>query len=230
MNYTSSIYNCLDSEQKSYIESLKEILEKKMPADLFAHSCGTMDFSARLADRYHDLLRQEVCAESKVRKDFTSHSLRMRFYKLLVAGMLHDYAKIYDDGTLAAIAKQHGTALSDFEISCRPIIHGYIGPFLIQRDFGIYDSDIENSIRSHTTGSLRMGVADRILYIADKLEPTRDYRGVRKLRKLSMKSLDLCLLEVYKSNIIYVIMRNHALHPDTSKIWNYICGGLKNAI
>ena len=75
-----------------------------------------------------------------------------------------------------------------------------------------------------------MGGIARLLYISDKLERGRDYEGVENLRKISLENIDLCLLEVYKSNIIYVIMNNHALHPDTSKIWNYICGGLKNAI
>jgi len=75
-----------------------------------------------------------------------------------------------------------------------------------------------------------MSAIDRILYISDKLEGTRNYSGIDDLRKISLENLDLCLLEVYKSNIIYVIMRNRTLHPDTSKIWNNICGGLKNAI
>ena len=75
-----------------------------------------------------------------------------------------------------------------------------------------------------------MSMTDKILYIADKVEETRDYEGVERLRNLSFEDINLCLLEVYKSNIIYVIKGNNVLHPDTVKIWNFIRGGLKNAI
>jgi HD superfamily phosphohydrolase YqeK len=80
------------------------------------------------------------------------------------------------------------------------------------------------------SGSVKMSTTDKILYISDKIEETRDYEGVEKLRQLSLKDINLCLLEVYKSNIIYVIKGNNVLHPETAKIWNYIHGGLKNAI
>jgi len=73
-----------------------------------------------------------------------------------------------------------------------------------------------------------MSGLDRILYISDKLEAGRNYKNIEYLRQLSINNPDLCLLEVYKSNIIYVISKNCALHPDTSRIWNYICGGYKN--
>jgi predicted HD superfamily hydrolase involved in NAD metabolism len=230
MDYTNNIYNFLDGASKDHIKSLKQLLAKKMPQELYLHSLGTFEYSAMLAARYISTFEEEECAKGSVNKDSLKHRMGLKFYKLLVASLIHDYAKIYDEETLAGIATDKSLGLTEFESSCGPILHGYVGPLIIKRELGIDDIEIGNSIRSHTTGSLKMNILDRIVYISDKLEPSRNYRGVVKLRKISRESLDLCLLEVYKSNIIYIIMRNHTLHPDTSKIWNYICGGLKNAI
>ena len=70
-----------------------------------------------------------------------------------------------------------------------------------------------------------MSLLDKILYISDKIGEDRNYEDIERYRKLSLQNINLCLLEVYKSNIIYVITKHNFLHPDTSKIWNYICGG-----
>ncbi len=151
-------------------------------------------------------------------------------FNLASAALLHDYGKIFSFEELKAIAVKEKLSISDFELCCEPILHGFVAPFLLERDFKIKGRDILNSVRIHTIGSVKMSITDKILYIADKIEQTRNYEGVEKLRKLSLENINMCLLEVYKSNIIYIIKGNNVLHPDSAKIWNYIHGGLKNAI
>jgi predicted HD superfamily hydrolase involved in NAD metabolism len=151
-------------------------------------------------------------------------------FNLASAAILHDYGKIFHFEELKAIAVKQKLRISDFELNCEPILHSFMAPFLLKRDFKIKARDVLNSVRIHTTGSSKMNMTDKILYIADKIEETRDYEGVDKLRHLSLEDINLCLLEVYKSNIIYVIKGNNVLHPDTAKIWNYIHGGLRDAI
>jgi HD superfamily phosphohydrolase YqeK len=70
-----------------------------------------------------------------------------------------------------------------------------------------------------------LNLEEKILFVADKVEKTRKYDGVEDLRILALKDINLCLIEVYKNTIIYVINKNDLLHPDTSRIWNSICGG-----
>jgi predicted HD superfamily hydrolase involved in NAD metabolism len=150
-------------------------------------------------------------------------------FDLAAAAILHDYGKTFSIEELKDIAAKQKLRISDFELNCEPILHSFMAPFLIKRDFKIKERDVLNSAGMHTTGSLKMSTTDKILYIADKIEETRDYEGVEKLRHLSLEDINLCLLEVYKSNIIYVIKGNNVLHPDTAKIWNYIRGGLRHA-
>ncbi len=215
----------LNRKQAEYIERLEGKIKSLMPVELYKHTTGTLEYSKKLA-RTH--LKNNISRYPVDEKSYTG--IGDLFNRLCLASVLHDYGKIFEYEKLVKIAEEEKLGLSGFEIGCRSIIHGFVAPFLISRDFGIVDEVIFRAVKSHTIGSLNMNIIDRILYIADKVEPSRDYANSAKLRKLSLEDIDLGLLEVYKSNIIYVINKNNTLHPDTSEIWNYICGGLKNAI
>jgi len=94
------------------------------------------------------------------------------------------------------------------------------------RDFNIAETKILRAIKYHTIGYCDMSMEDRILFIADKVEKSRNYEGVEYLRALSLENINLCLLELYKNNIIYIIKGNNLMHPDTVRVWNNICGGI----
>ena len=68
-----------------------------------------------------------------------------------------------------------------------------------------------------------MDLVDKIVYISDKIEYGRQYEDIDYLREISLKNIDLCLLEVYKNNIIYIIRRNKSFYSQTFNIWNNIC-------
>ncbi len=212
MDYTSKIKKLLNSRQFKELEDIRTAIAQKMEESLYRHSIQTMDFAVMLAFKHYPDIYSD--------KDF--------LYKVCISALLHDYGKILEKQDLLDIVSRNIKGLSYFEKTCYACLHGYAAPFLIKRDFGINDKDIYNAISRHTTGSCNMSILDRIVYISDKLEAGRNYNNIEHLRKLSLINPDLCLLEVYKSNIIYVISKNCALHPDTSRIWNYICGGYKN--
>jgi len=208
---------CLNGQQENFIEKLKKITESKMPPDLYIHSISTLDYASKLANIH-------------LNESNSSGKPNQLFYKLCISCILHDYGKIFLPLDLVKIAEREKIKLSKFEFSCEPLLHGYLAPYLIKRDFGIKDHSILNAVKYHTIGSCKMNMMDKILYISDKIEETRNYENVDYLRSLSQKNIDLCILEVYKSNIIYLITKNKFLHPDTNKIWNNILGGIKNAI
>jgi len=220
MNYTSKGFLALSKKQICFLNDLKELIKEKMPVELYEHIIGTLNYSLKLASIH--LL--------KLLPDKTETELLGLYYKLCLSCILHDYGKIFKYEELLKIAAGENLHLSDFELNCKSIIHGFVTPFLVKRDFGINDDEIEQAIKCHTIGSCNMAPIDKLLYISDKLEETRNYEGINYLRKLSEADLSFCLLEVYKSNIIYVVNKNNLLHPDTGKVWNYICGGFKNAI
>lgn len=208
---------CLNSQQENFIEKLKKAVESKMSPDLYIHSISTLDYAGKLANIH---LNKSTSLEKPNRL----------FYKLCISCILHDYGKIFLPLDLVKTAEREKIKLSKFEFACEPLLHGYLAPYLIKRDFGIKDPYILNAVKYHSTGSCKMNMVDKILYISDKIEETRNYENVDYLRSLSCKNINLCLLEVYKSNIIYLITKNKFLHPDTNKIWNNMLGGIKNGI
>jgi len=208
---------CLNSRQEDFIEKLKKIIESKMSPDLYIHSISTLDFALKLANIH-------------LNKSINSGDAGRLFYKLCISCILHDYGKIFLPSELIKTAEREKIKLSSFEFTHESLLHGFLAPYLIKRDFGIKDTCILNAIKYHTIGSCKMNIVDKILYISDKIEETRNYKNIHYLRNLSDKDINLCLLEVYKSNIIYLITENKFLHPDTNKIWNNILGGIKNDI
>jgi predicted HD superfamily hydrolase involved in NAD metabolism len=146
-------------------------------------------------------------------------------YRLSVASLVHDYGKIFTVSELKKTAGDDKLNITGFELELEPILHSLVGGNLVSRDLGIKDEKILRAVKVHTIGAVDMTLEEKILFIADKVEKTRRYKGVDIFRKLALKDINLCLIEVYKNIIIYVVNKNRLLHPDTSGIWNSICGG-----
>ena len=189
----------LDPDRIEYINSIIQMIKDIMDPQLFTHSINTLEFAVRLA--------------RSCNKDID-------LFNLCIASVIHDYGKTFDIEELTRLARKHDPDISEFELGLKPLLHGLIGDFLIARDFGIKDTGILRAVKYHTIGSCNMTLEERILFIADKIEKGRKYEKAEELRKLALKDINLCLIEVYKNTIIYVINKNSLLHPDTSRIWN----------
>jgi len=195
----------LTGEQKKYLNKLNRRIKNVMPEKLYKHSMNTLEFANDIAE-----------------KTFSNLDL----FGLSVACILHDYGKIFSYEELVEIVKKNKLKVSDFELNNPEMLHSFIGDYLVSRDFNIYEKKILKSIKFHTIGYCDMRTEDKILFISDKIEKGRIYKGVECLRESAFKNLNLCLLEIYKNTMIYIVKGNKLLHPDTSKIWNNICGGI----
>ena len=216
----------LNQKQKEYILGLIEKIRSVFNPDLYEHSVSMLSYSEILAKKYIPDNSTDLQSEKFLKR-------RDDHYKLCIAAILHDYGKIFSFSKLREIAlknaNQINAAESDFEIDS--LLHGFAGAFLVKKEFNIEDDEILNSIKYHTVGYCNMNIIDKIIYIADKLEERRNYKEIFYLRELSLKNINLCLLEVYKNNIIYIIKNNKNIYSETFKIWNNICihyGGLLN--
>jgi len=203
MDYINNL--SLTGDQKKYLKELDEKIKSIMPDSLYRHSINTLE--------YANLIAKKNLAD-------------IDLFSLSIACILHDYGRIFSYKELLKIAKENKLGISDFELNTPPVLHGFVSDYLVSRDFNIYDSKILKAIKYHTIGYCNMSLADKILFIADKIEKDRSYKGVENLRDLALKNINLCLLEVYKNTIIYIIEDNKLMHPDTAKIWNNICGGI----
>jgi predicted HD superfamily hydrolase involved in NAD metabolism len=202
MDYIDS--SILGAEGKEHIDQLVSRMKELMKPSLFDHSLGTLEFA------------MEIAASSQEGVDL---------YRLAVSSVVHDYGKIFSGSQLKKMAITYKLGLDEVELKMKPILHSLIGDFLVSRDLDIKDEKILKAVKIHTIGSPVMSLEEKMLFVADKVEKTRKYDGIEDLRALALKDLNLCLIEVYKNTIIYVINKNDILHPDTSRIWNSICGG-----
>ena len=95
------------------------------------------------------------------------------------------------------------------------LAHGKIAAFVIQRDFDEKDQDIINAVSYHTTGRPEMSLLEKIIYIADAVEPNRSYPGVQNLRQTLEYDLDKAVLQSLTNTINYVRSEKKFLDEDT---------------
>jgi len=202
MDYISR--NILGPKETTYLNGMACRLKDLMKPSLFSHSLGTIEFSLTLA--------KSCPAEADIPM-------------LATASLVHDYGRVFSYEELKEIAVSNGLGLSEFELDLKPVLHSLVGGYLISRDLGIKDDMIKRAVSIHTIGAVDMTLEEKILFVSDKIEENRAYNGVERLRRMALDDINLCLIEVYKNTIMYVVGKNGLLHPDTSGIWNSICGG-----
>ena len=121
--------------------------------------------------------------------------------KAKIAGLLHDCGKVRCKDNLK---------------------HAKESAELAETRFGVKDKDIINAIMYHTTGRVNMTILEKIIFIADKIEPTRHYEGVEEIRKKAYKNLDEAIIKSLESTIKYVKSRNMVLDMESVNTLNYL--------
>ena len=157
----------------------------------FAHTLGVVEAAVQLARRFG-------VDENKAR----------------AAALLHDVARGYDRERLLKEADEFGIVLSDFERTAWALIHAPLGAEIARRDFGVDDPDILAAIRYHTTGRPGMSALERIVFVADYIEPGRSHPGVGPVREAAQSDLDRAVLLALDQTIKYLLEMGQAIAPD----------------
>ena len=139
-----------------------------------------------------------------------------------IAGLCHDCAKNFSANDLINKARSNGIIISDIYYKSPQLLHGLIGAYISKEMFHVEDEDILNAIKYHTTGRENMSTLEKIVYIADCIEPSRNFKGVEELRVLAYEDLDRALLKSFEDTIMYILSRGSIIHIDTIKARNYL--------
>lgn len=115
--------------------------------------------------------------------------------KAYFAGLLHDICKEMPFAEQEKLILESNLNVSSVELKSQPLWHAVAGAEYIKSHFRINDDDIINSIRYHTVARPDMTLLEKIIYLADAVSADRDYKGVKKLRKLCYEDIDEALLE-----------------------------------
>lgn len=142
--------------------------------------------------------------------------------KARTAGLVHDCAKYMSNEEILDIASKNNINVDEVAKANPQLLHGSIASVIAQNDMGIYDEEILDAIKYHTTGKKNMNLLEKIIYISDYIEPLRDFPGVEDLRKKALVNLDDALLDAFNNTIEVVISRNQLLHMNTIEGRNYL--------
>lgn len=179
-----------------------------------------------------DFLR--LCAEVRSRLDGARHRhsvcvarmaerLALRYgvsrAQARLAGMLHDLARLWRADDLLAYAAGHDMPVSDEERTAPVLLHAAIGAELARTEFGVSDPDVMGAIARHTVARPGMTDLEKVVYIADTIEPTRTFSERPALEAAAFRSLDEGLLACVGASIRYLSARRLRASQETVQLY-----------
>ncbi|NLK07212.1 MAG: HD domain-containing protein [Firmicutes bacterium] len=141
--------------------------------------------------------------------------------KAKLAGLLHDCGKSTSNNILLNRVLEFGIVMDEVELIQVGLTHGQVSARLAMRDFGVQDEDILAAICYHTTGREGMSLLEKIVYLADYLEPQRNFPGLDELRELAKENLTAALVQAMDLTLIHIIERGLVIHPRTVAARNW---------
>lgn len=139
------------------------------------------------------------------------------------AAILHDCTKYLELDEQLAICDQYGVELDELERVAVKLLHSKTGAALAKHVFGEQE-EVCQAIFWHTTGKADMTLLEKILYIADYMEPTRDFEGVDELRRLAYTDLDAAVILGAEMSIEDMRQRGNPIHPNTRAARDFLKG------
>ncbi|KYD10956.1 hypothetical protein B4102_1742 [Heyndrickxia sporothermodurans] len=175
-----------------------QLVAEQLTEKRYIHTLGVVDTAVHLAEKYQvDVKKAELAA------------------------IFHDYAKFRPLNEMKQIIVQQ--KFDEQLLHYNPELwHAPVGAYLVQQEAGILDLDILDAIRYHTSGRKNMTDLEKVIYIADYIEPGRSFPGVEEARKIADKDLDEALLFSVRNTIQFLISKHQAVYPDTFELYNDI--------
>lgn len=180
-------------------DKIKEYLKENLKETRYLHSLGVMDTAVSLAANYG--------------ADIT---------KTRLAGLVHDCAKNMKSPDLVKLAKENGYSIDVMYEKSPQLLHGIVGAIIAKNIFGINDDEVLNAVIYHTTGREAMSLLEKIIYIADFIEPSRDFPGIDTIRGSALIDIDATLIKCFDESIKYVLSKGQLLHLSTINSRNYV--------
>ncbi len=189
------------------IEEMQTLLEQSIPPKRYKHSMRVYETALDMA---------KVLCKSKEETQ-----------KIAISSLLHDCGREVGSKESVAKARELGLAVDDVELHQPILLHAKIGVYNAMHKYGVTDEEVLDGIRYHTTGAAGMTDLAKIVYLADMIEPARDFPGVDKLREVAYKNLDKAMLMAYSNTMRYLLDGELLLHPRCIEGYNELIVKLK---
>lgn len=176
------------------IFEIRSQLQKRLKPHRYEHTLGVSYTAVCLAMRYGGNLKQ---AE--------------------LAGLLHDCARQYKAGEMITQCEKYKIEISEAEHQNPLLLHAKLGAEMAVSEYHVEDQEIASAVRYHTTGRPGMTLLEKIIYLADYIEPRRDQApNLDDIRRLAFQDLDNCIYQVMKQILEY-LERSGGIIDDTTK-------------
>lgn len=186
-------------KSKFDLQKIEKKLKKYLDEDRLWHTLGVMHTAASLAMVYS-----------------------VDIEKAQLAGLLHDCAKCIPTKKKLKLCKENNIPVSDFEKEHPVLLHAKVGAYIAAEKYGVKDPEVLNSIVWHTTGTENMTDLEKIIYIADYIEPARNKAPrLPVIRKIAFQDLDLCMYEILHDTLNYLDSNPDDLDQTTVKAYEY---------
>lgn len=138
--------------------------------------------------------------------------------KAYLCGIFHDIAREIPGEEALKLAAERGIPIGKEEKAEPLLLHGALAAAAMKENYDITDETILHAVACHTVGDAEMNTLDRILFLADKAEPLRNYEGVDALREKGFSDLDSAFYEAVQNEIRYCREKGYPVHPATLKL------------
>lgn len=135
------------------------------------------------------------------------------------AALFHDIAKCMekDELRLNLMRENEDVRLISFH---HELWHAPVGANIARDEFGLKDEDVLNAIRYHTTGRANMSTLEKLIYVADMIEPGRNFPGVEILRQQAEENLDVAMEACIYQSVQFLVNKGVAVFPDSIDCYN----------
>lgn len=188
------------SQNLSESERLRKEMELTLSAKRYTHTLGVAYTSASLAMAHGESLDNAM-----------------------IAGLLHDCAKSMHGAELVAICEKAHINMTAVERgNPSALLHAKAGAYLAEHKYGVTDADILNAVRYHTTGRPDMSKLEKIIYIADYIEPGRKHlAALEMIRRIAYQDLDWTMEKILANTLAYLQTTDGQVDEMTSKTYQY---------
>jgi len=187
------------------IERLDLEMQKELKPSRYIHTIGVANMAYSLAIRWN---YPAVTAQ--------------------VAGMLHDCAKCISDEKRISVCEKNNIPITEIEYKYPHLLHGKVGAHYCKSKYEVFDEQIAHAIEVHTTGCPNMNLLDKIIFVADYIEPGRDKQPrLDVIRATAFTDLDLCVYLILEDSVNYLNTNPDMVDPTTIDTFNFYKALLK---
>ncbi|MCM3725202.1 bis(5'-nucleosyl)-tetraphosphatase (symmetrical) YqeK [Neobacillus cucumis] len=173
-----------------------DLVKLQLTEHRYQHTLGVMQTAIILAEKYGaDVKKAELAA------------------------IFHDYAKFRPKDEMKEIIMSQGMP-QDLLLYNTELWHAPVGAYLVEKEAGVSDYEVLDAIRYHTSGRPNMTLLEKVIYLADYIEPGRHFPGVEEVREIANENLEKAIIKAIQNTIHFLMKKNQTIYPETFYTYN----------